>query len=186
MKVKYLALGAILLGALGLSSCKNDGGKEKADTATVADAEAEYAEAPVLTERQVATSDSVFKALKAKEQLADDSVYTTPSGLRYMILKKGEGKKPLKTDAVKVHYTGTLPNGTVFDSSVERGEPITFPLNGVIPGWTEGLQLMQEGGKTVFYIPSALAYGPNGAGPQIGPNQDLVFEVELIQVNPEE
>ncbi len=187
MKAKYLALGAILLGALGLSSCKSEGNKEKADTAAVVDADAEYAEAPVLTERQLATSDSVFKALKGKEKLlADTTVYTTPSGLRYMVLKKGEGKKPLKTDAVKVHYTGTLPNGTVFDSSVERGEPITFPLNGVIPGWTEGLQLMQEGGKTVFYIPSALAYGPNGAGPQIGPNQDLVFEVELIQVNPED
>ena len=85
-----------------------------------------------------------------------------------------------------MHYTGKLPDGTVFDSSVERGEPITFGLNQVIPGWTEGLQLMQEGGTTVFYIPSAMAYGPNGAGPQIGPNQDLVFEVELIEVNPQQ
>lgn len=186
MKIKYFALGVIFIGALGLSACKSGATNEKEDTAAVVDADAEYVEAPVLTARQQAVSDSVFKALKAKEKFADDSIYTTPSGLRYMILKKGEGARPMKTDAVKVHYTGTLPNGTVFDSSVERGEPITFGLNGVIPGWTEGLQLMQEGGKTVFYIPSALAYGPNGAGDLIGPNQDLVFEVELIKVNPED
>lgn len=187
MKFKYLALGAILIGALGFTSCKADASKGKEDTASVVAADDdEYPAAPVLTPKQQATSDSVFKALKGKITFADDSIYTTASGLRYMVIKKGEGEKPLKTDAVKVHYTGTLPNGTVFDSSVERGEPIVFPLNGVIPGWTEGLQLMQEGGKTVFYIPSALAYGPNGAGPQIGPNQDLVFEVELIKVNPED
>ncbi|MDE6682196.1 MAG: hypothetical protein K2J87_02075, partial [Muribaculaceae bacterium] len=95
MKAKYLALGAILLGALGLSSCKSEGNKDKADTVAVVDADAEYAEAPVLTERQLATSDSVFKALKGKEKLiTDTTVYTTPSGLRYMVLKKGEGKKP--------------------------------------------------------------------------------------------
>ncbi|MDE6717318.1 MAG: FKBP-type peptidyl-prolyl cis-trans isomerase [Muribaculaceae bacterium] len=127
----------------------------------------------------------MFAALFCFYDIAYDQIYTTDSGLRYMIVKKGEGKSPTAADNVKVHYTGKLPDGTVFDSSVERGEPIVFPLNGVIPGWTEGLQLMQEGGKTVFYIPSSLAYGPRGAGGQIGPNQDLVFEVELIEVNPE-
>lgn len=184
MKMKFWALGAIFAGAFGLMSC-NASSKEKADTAAAADAEAEYAAAPVLTDRQKALSDSVFTALKAKQTFADDSIYTTDSGLRYMVIKKGEGKSPKATDKVKVHYTGTLPDGRVFDSSVERGEPITFPLNGVIPGWTEGLQLMQEGGKTVFYIPSAIAYGPRAMNELIGPNQDLVFEVELIEVNPE-
>ena len=184
MKIKYWALGALFIATLGLASCKG-GNKEKADTASTVVAEAEYAEAPVLTDRQMATSDSVFKALKAKQTFADDSVYTTASGLRYMVMKKGEGKKPTAADNVKVHYIGTLPDGRVFDSSVERGEPITFPLNGVIPGWTEGLQLMQEGGKTVFYIPSAIAYGPRAMSDLIAPNQDLVFEVELIEVNPQ-
>ena len=184
MKMNKFILGAFALGMIGIASCNSSKANES-DSDSIVAVDEEYPSAPVLTARQQATSDSVFKALKAKTTLADDSIYTTDSGLRYMVVKKGEGKKPLKTDAVKVHYTGTLPDGTVFDSSVERGEPITFPLNGVIPGWTAGLQLMQEGGKTVFYIPSALAYGPNGAGPQIGPNQDLVFEVELIEVNPE-
>ncbi|MDE7412564.1 MAG: FKBP-type peptidyl-prolyl cis-trans isomerase [Muribaculaceae bacterium] len=187
MKIKYLALGVIALGAFGLAGCKGESKSADADSAveTMA-ADDEYQPAPVLTDKQKAVSDSVFTALKGKEkQIADTAVYTTPSGLRYMVLKNGEGKSPTAADNVKVHYTGTLPDGTVFDSSVERGEPITFPLNGVIRGWTEGLQLMKEGGKTVFYIPSALAYGPAGAGGQIGPNQDLVFEVELIEVNPE-
>ena len=186
MKVKYLALGLFAFGVLGLASCKG-AAKENADTVTEVSVADEYEEAPVLTEKQLAVSDSVFAALKGKEKLiADTTVYTTPSGLRYMVLKKGEGAKPTATDHVKVHYTGTLPDGRVFDSSVERGEPITFPLNQVIPGWTEGLQLMQEGGKTVFYIPSNIAYGPRAMGGLIGPNQDLVFEVELIQVNPEQ
>ncbi|MDE7442377.1 MAG: FKBP-type peptidyl-prolyl cis-trans isomerase [Muribaculaceae bacterium] len=184
MKMKFWALGALMAGAFGFVSC-NGSAKDKADTATTADADAEYVEAPVLTPRQQATSDSVFAALKGKQTFADDSIYTTASGLRYMVIKKGEGKAPKSTDSVKVHYTGTLPDGRVFDSSVERGEPITFPLNGVIPGWTEGLQLMQEGGKTVFYIPSAIAYGPRAMNDLIGPNQDLVFEVELIEVNPQ-
>ena len=177
MKMRYLALCAIATGMIGMASCKSDKSAGQA-TDTVMDVQDEYiAEAPV-------TADSIFARYKANNEVADDSVYTTSTGLKYMVLKKGEGKSPKATDSVKVHYTGTLPNGSVFDSSVERGEPITFPLNGVIPGWTEGLQLMQEGGKTVFYIPSNLAYGSRGAGPMIGPDQDLVFEVELIEVNP--
>ncbi len=108
---------------------------------------------------------------------------TTASGLRYVVEKEGTGKSPVATDQVTVHYTGYLLNGTKFDSSVDRGEPATFPLNQVIKGWTEGLQLMKEGGKTKFIIPSELGYGANGAGGVIPPNAWLVFDVELIKVN---
>ena len=111
------------------------------------------------------------------------SVYTTPSGLKYMRLREGNGKKPKATDRVKVHYTGRLIDGTVFDSSVERGEPITFQLNQVIPGWTEGLQLMDEGSKYYLYISYNLGYGEQQAG-TIPPGSTLVFEVELLEINP--
>ena len=114
-----------------------------------------------------------------------EGVKTTPSGLQYKVIKAGDGKSPVATDKVKVHYHGTLIDGKVFDSSVQRGDPITFPLNGVIPGWTEGLQLMKEGGKVRFFIPSGLAYGAQGSG-AIGPNEVLIFDVDLIQVNPAE
>jgi len=108
---------------------------------------------------------------------------TTASGLKYQILKKGTGTvSPKPTDTVKVHYHGTLLDGTVFDSSVQRGEPISFPLNGVIPGWTEGLQLMKVGDKFKFEIPPNLAYGPNSPSPKIPPNSTLVFEVELLGI----
>ena len=108
---------------------------------------------------------------------------TTGSGLQYEILNEGTGDKPQITDEVTVHYTGTLIDGTVFDSSVERGEPASFPVNGVIPGWIEALQLMPTGSKWKLYIPSELAYGPRGAGRMIGPNETLIFEVELISIN---
>lgn len=108
---------------------------------------------------------------------------TTLSGLKYVTVVEGTGASPKETDVVTVHYTGRLLDGTVFDSSVERGEPTSFPLQMVIKGWTEGLQLMKVGGKTVFYIPSNLAYGEMGTpGGPIGPNQDLVFEVELLGI----
>jgi FKBP-type peptidyl-prolyl cis-trans isomerase len=107
----------------------------------------------------------------------------TASGLRYITQVEGTGKAPLATDQVTVHYTGYLLNGTKFDSSVDRGQPATFGLNQVIRGWTEGLQLMKEGGKTKFIIPSELGYGANGAGGVIPPNAWLVFDVELIKVN---
>jgi FKBP-type peptidyl-prolyl cis-trans isomerase len=108
---------------------------------------------------------------------------TTPSGLKYQVLKQGTGTaSPKATDTVKVHYHGTLLNGTVFDSSVERGQPISFPLNGVIPGWTEGLQLMKVGDKFKFEIPPNLAYGANSPSPKIPPNSTLVFEVELLGI----
>ena len=111
-----------------------------------------------------------------------EGVHTTASGLQYLVEKEGTGKQPKATDNVTVHYTGRLLDGKVFDSSVSRGEPATFPLNRVIPGWTEGLQLMKEGAKYVFFIPSDLAYGAQGAGRDIPPHSTLIFEVELIKV----
>lgn len=109
-------------------------------------------------------------------------VKTTPSGLQYEVLREGEGAQPEAGDRVTVHYTGKLIDGTVFDSSEERGEPATFGVNQVIPGWVEALQLMKAGAKWRLFIPSNLAYGPNGAGNIIGPNSTLIFDVELISV----
>ena len=110
-------------------------------------------------------------------------VIETASGLQYKVIKEGTGVSPKATDKVKVHYTGKTLDGKTFDSSVDRGEPITFPLNGVIAGWTEGLQLMKEGGKAMLYIPYNLAYGERG-NQGIKPGACLIFEVELIEVNP--
>ena len=109
-------------------------------------------------------------------------VKTTPSGLQYEVLEEGTGATPTTNDQVKVHYTGKLIDGTVFDSSVERGEPATFGVTQVIPGWVEALQLMKAGSKWRLFIPSDLAYGPRGAGGLIGPNQTLIFDVELLEV----
>lgn len=111
-----------------------------------------------------------------------DGVKTTKSGLQYEVLTEGKGAHPKATDTVTVHYKGTLLNGEEFDSSYSRGQPVSFPLNNVIPGWTEGVQLMTPGSKYKFFIPSDLAYGERGAGVKIGPNQVLVFEVELLSV----
>ena len=117
------------------------------------------------------------------ENKSKDGVKTTASGLQYKITKEGTGRAPTASDQVTVHYEGKLLNGTVFDSSIKRGEPATFPLNGVIRGWTEGLQLLKEGGKATFYIPSNLGYGSSGTPDgSIKPNETLIFDVELIQV----
>ena len=107
---------------------------------------------------------------------------TTASGLQYETITEGTGAQPKAADKVKVHYKGTLIDGTEFDSSYARGQPVEFPLGNVIPGWTEGLQLMKVGGKAKLYIPSNLAYGERGAGAKIGPNETLIFEVELLNV----
>jgi len=123
---------------------------------------------------------------KGEKFLADNKnkpgVKSTPSGLQYSVITEGTGPKPTASSTVKVHYTGKLIDGTTFDSSVDRGEPVEFPLNGVIKGWTEGVQLMSEGSKYKFYIPAELAYGERGAGNAIGPNETLVFEVELLDI----
>ena len=111
-----------------------------------------------------------------------EGVMVTESGLQYKVLEMGDGPKPSATDTVTVHYQGTLLNGEEFDSSYARGEPISFELNQVIPGWTEGVQLMPVGSKFIFYIPADLAYGAAGGGP-IGPNATLVFQVELLGIN---
>ena len=117
-----------------------------------------------------------------KENGAREGVMTTASGLQYEVLEEGTGTQPEAGDQVTVHYTGKLNDGTVFDSSVERGEPATFGVTQVIPGWVEALQMMKEGAKWRLFIPSNLAYGPNGAGGAIGPNATLIFDVELIKV----
>lgn len=116
------------------------------------------------------------------ENAKKESVTVLPSGLQYMVLTAGTGRKPSATDNVKCHYEGRLTDGTVFDSSYRRGEPAVFPLNGVIAGWTEGVQLMGEGAKYRFFIPYNLAYGERGAGGSIPPYAALVFDVELIEV----
>lgn len=116
------------------------------------------------------------------ENAKKEGVVTLPSGLQYMVLKEGNGRKPKATDSVKCHYEGMLIDGTLFDSSIQRGEPATFGLQQVIAGWTEGLQLMQEGAKYRFFIPYLLGYGETGAGQSIPPYSALIFDVELIEV----
>jgi len=112
-----------------------------------------------------------------------DGVTTLPSGLQYKIIKSGDGKQPAATDSITAHYQGSLINGNIFDSSYQRGQPATFNVNQVIKGWQEILPLMHEGDKWQVVIPSELAYGSNGAGNDIGPNETLIFEIELISVN---
>lgn len=116
------------------------------------------------------------------ENKGKEGVVALPSGLQYKILKAGDGPKPKADDTVKCHYEGRLINGTVFDSSIRRGEPVEFPVSGVIQGWVEALQLMPVGSKWQLYIPSELAYGSHGAGRAIGPNETLIFDVELLAI----
>lgn len=123
------------------------------------------------------------KKLEAAEKIKKEFTNVTASGLRYVVLQEGSGKMPAASSNVKVHYTGTFIDGNIFDSSVQRGEPIDFNLNQVIPGWTEGVQLMKEGAKYKFYIPYQLAYGERGYPGAIPPKSDLIFEVELLKIN---
>lgn len=139
-------------------------------------------------EKQRAEAAEKYKGAKSEgekylaENAKKDGVITLPSGLQYLVLKEGNGKSPKATDNVVCHYEGMLVDGTMFDSSIQRGEPATFPLNGVIAGWTEGLQLMKEGAKYRFFIPYHLGYGERGAGASIPPFATLIFDVELIEV----
>jgi FKBP-type peptidyl-prolyl cis-trans isomerase len=121
-------------------------------------------------------------AVPAFSMPAKEALKNTPSGLQYETMKEGTGRAPKATDTVTVHYAGWLTNGTPFDSSYKRGQTASFPLNRVIAGWTEGLQLMKEGGTAKFVIPPQLGYGARGAPPVIGPNATLVFQVELIKI----
>lgn len=194
--------------ALGLSMGNNfrSSGIEKIDVADFADGVAAVfsGEKPRMTydeakeeirkfftameERQRAAAAEMGKANReaGEKFLAENGkraeVLTTPSGLQYEVIKEGTGAQPTAADQVKVHYTGRLIDGTVFDSSVERGEPATFGVTQVIPGWVEALQLMKAGSEWRLYIPSALAYGPNGAGGVIGPDATLIFDVQLLEV----
>jgi len=118
-----------------------------------------------------------------EENKKKEGITALPSGLQYKVIKEGDGNLPKAIDTVTVHYRGTLIDGTEFDSSFSRGEPATFPVNGVIPGWTEALQLMKTGSKWQLFIPSNLAYGERGAGGRIGPNSTLIFDVELLSIN---
>ena len=129
-----------------------------------------------LADKNLAAGQAYMKANAAKE-----GVKVTESGLQYKVIKEGQGESPKATDKVEVHYTGKLISGEVFDSSVQRGTPATFPVTGVIKGWIEALQLMKPGGKWELTIPAELAYGPNGT-PRIGPNETLIFEVELLSI----
>ena len=159
------------------------------DVLTGAELKIDEAEAQALVQEYLQKKgEEKVKAVKAEgenflaENAKKEGVVTLPSGLQYQVLKEGNGKSPKATDQVKCHYEGTLINGKIFDSSYRRNEPATFPLNGVIAGWTEGLQLMEEGAKYRFFIPFNLAYGTRGAGQDIPPYAALIFDVELIEV----
>ena len=142
----------------------------------------------ILNDEYVRVQTDVVEAKKEEgdkfliENAKRAEVTVTDSGLQYEVLEEGKGEKPTAEQTVTVHYHGTLPNGTVFDSSVDRGQPASFPVSGVIKGWTEALQLMNIGSKYKLFVPSDLAYGAQGAGNDIGPHQALVFEVELLDI----
>lgn len=132
-------------------------------------------------DEQPATAQTAGERFLA-ENAKKEGVRTTASGLQYKVIKSGTGASPRLTDGVKVHYHGTLVDGAVFDSSVERGEPISFPVNGVIAGWTEALQMMKVGDRWQLFIPARLAYGEQSPTPKIAPNSALIFEVELLGI----
>jgi FKBP-type peptidyl-prolyl cis-trans isomerase FklB len=149
---------------------------------TVEQVQKESQEKQMAAQAEQSTKNKAEGAAYLAENGKKEGVITTDSGLQYRSLVAGDGAKPSKSDKVKVHYRGTLIDGTVFDSSYDRGEPIVFPVTGVIAGWVEGLQLMQVGSKFELTIPSNLAYGVNGSGPVIGADATLIFEVELLGI----
>jgi len=168
-KVLAVAMAAMLMS--GMASC---GGNSTSSETATQEAAPDYGQ-------QIKDNKTLGREFM-EQNAKNDSVVQTQSGLQYMVLKEGNGAKPGPTDEVTVHYTGRLLDGTVFDSSVERGEPATFPLDKVIAGWTEGLQLMSEGSEYRLFIPSELAYGSKGSGDKILPNSTLIFDVQLIKV----
>ncbi len=191
-KLSY-ALGMVIGHNLKSMNVKNLNGEDFAQAisdilegnkAAMTDTEAQQIVSAYLQEQEAEQSKAAreegekFLAENAKKE----GVVSLPSGLQYTVLREGTGNKPKATDSVKCHYEGRLIDGTVFDSSYRRGEPATFPLNGVIKGWTEGVQLMGEGAKFRFFIPFNLAYGERGAGQSIPPYAALVFDVELIEI----
>lgn len=179
MHKRLTALTALAL--LALAACNNNDNGFQANKAASAEAPAQQPEA-------APAPDAVTDAAAAghaflEENRSKDGVHTTASGLQYTVNKEGSGKQPSADDVVSVHYEGRLIDGTVFDASRKHGDqPVSFPLNGVIPGWTEGVQLMKEGAQYTFFIPAELAYGDNGVPGAIPPGSTLVFDVELVKV----
>ena len=167
-KILAMAMAAMLMTGMASCNSKTESTEESTEAAAT-----DYGQ-------QIKDNKTIGREFM-EENAKNDSVVQTQSGLQYMVLKEGTGAKPGPTDEVTVHYTGKLLDGTVFDSSVERGEPATFAVGQVIPGWVEGLQLMSEGSKYRLFIPSELAYGSKGTG-DILPNSTLIFDVELIKV----
>ncbi len=163
----------LLLGMAVLAGCSN-----KQDTTTGTNSSASTSTTPAAAASDPKTAGEAFLAANGKEP----GVITTASGLQYKIIKSGTGESPKATDSVKVNYEGRLIDGTIFDSSIQRGEPATFPVNRVIPGWTEALQLMKVGDKWQLFIPANLAYGEQSPTPTIPPNSPLIFEVELLDI----
>ncbi len=151
---------------------------------TAEEANAKIQKAIMVAMAAKAEANKVKEAAFLAENGKKPGVTTTASGLQYEVITQGNGAKPAAEDTVKVDYVGTLVDGATFDSSIQRGEPAVFPLNQVIPGWTEGIQLMSIGSKYKFYIPAALAYGETGAGDVIPPNSTLIFEVDLLEITP--
>lgn len=186
MKKSILGMTAMAVVLFGMNACA---GKTNVATEDGAEDNMVVAEVANDTETLAAEEEIGLQQVKAEQQEKAedaenaDAFKTTPSGLKYRVLKEGTGKKPSATDVVTVHYEGKLLDGTVFDSSYQRGEPTSFPLNRVIAGWTEGLQLMPEGSIYELYIPYQLAYGEMGTpGGPIPPKADLIFKVELLKV----
>ena len=191
-----------------VSRLKDEGADLDLDALVLGMRDAEAGKTPALSEEEMAQSvkdlqaqlqSDKLAALKAlaeanieagkaflQTNAAKEGVITTDSGLQYKIITEGSGDSPTAEDTVVTHYEGRLIDGTVFDSSYERGQPATFPVNGVIKGWTEALQLMKVGAKWQLYVPAELAYGESQRGPHIQPNSTLIFDIELLDINPEE